>query len=470
MKLQLNLVASIMGMSVLLSVPAYAEHTKGKHHHHKKHHHAVKHEEMAENHGYKDYKDMGPAQPPVCTISPYTISMYEMTQNVGRSMPNPCNPGWFNRIHVSGGVNLDLGKFGNRGTDYMGVNYERFSINDAYLNFSADVNDWVKAFASLSFETATINDPVPTNASVSSGDTGISEYSAAYANNITSGSSSVIQMEQAFVTIGNMNESPLFLQLGKQFQDHSRYMIHPITRSLTQVMSETLATSAKIGFMTNGFTGSASVFENPIVKTGDSNKATNYILALGYDQNNDELGFDLGISYIRDMIGTNDVAYRVNQFLNVENIFTPITGYRSRIAGMALYGDVNSGPFSLAARYTRALDNFNRFDLPDTVNTASILANNFGGAKPWAAGIQAGYGFKAMDRDNNVYLGWQGSHDAVALSLPQHRWVLGWNANVWGDNTNVGIEWDRDSDYSSSKGGSGDNHNLVSLRLGAKFA
>lgn len=464
MKLQLNLVAATMSVLGMISFPVYAnEHAKSKHHHHKKTHHVAKHE-VAENHAYKDYKDMGPAQPPVCTISPYTISMYEMTQNVGRSMPNPCNPGWYNRIRMSGGINLDLGKFGSRGTDFMGVNYERFSINDVYLNVTADVNDWVKAFASLNFETATINDPAVDVASAAR-----AEYSAAYANNITSGSSNAIQMEQGIITIGNMNESPLFLQLGKQFQDHSRYMIHPITRTVTQVMSETLATSAKLGFMYNGFNGSVSVFDNPIVKQNESKKATNYVLALGYDQNNDELGFDLGVSYMRDMIGTNDVAYRVNQVMGVETAGN-ITGYRTRVASMALYGDVNSGPFSLGARYTRALDNFNNLDLPDTLNGATLATGNFGGAKPWAAGITAGYDFQAWDRTHNIYVGWQGTHDAVALSLPQHRWLAGWNANVWGDNTTVGIEWDRDSAYGTGRGGSGNNSNLVSVRVGAKFA
>ena len=119
MKLQLNLVAATMSVLGLISFPVHAaEHAKSKHHH-KRHHHAAKHD-VAEQREYKDYKDMA-AQPPVCTISPYTVSMYEMTQNVGRSMPNPCNPGWFNRIHFSGGMNLDLGKFGSRGTDRKSV-------------------------------------------------------------------------------------------------------------------------------------------------------------------------------------------------------------------------------------------------------------------------------------------------------------------------------------------------------------
>src|SRR3990167_8393541 len=106
----------------------------------------------------KDYKDMAPA-PEVCMISASSMTMNFMSQNMDRSMPNPCNPGWFNRVQFSGGINVDLGKFGNRNANYMGENYQRFSLNDAYLNVAAIVSDWAKAFASISYNTATINDP-----------------------------------------------------------------------------------------------------------------------------------------------------------------------------------------------------------------------------------------------------------------------------------------------------------------------
>lgn len=458
MKFQLNLIAamSVLGLGVTLANPAFAEDnatttTKSKHHqrHHRMKHHAMKHE-VAEPRDYKDYKDMAPVQP-VCTISPYTVSMDEMTQNVGRAMPNPCNPGWFNRIHVSGGINLDLGKFGKRNTEFMGVNYERFSINDAYLNFSADVNDWVKAFASLSFETATINDP---GFGLANGL--VSEYSAAYSNNVTSGSSNLIQMEQAFLTIANFNESPIFVQLGKKFQDHSRYMIHPITRSMTQVISETLATSANVGFIYNGFNGSVGVFEDQILRMNHTHKETNYLVSLGFDQNNTDLGFDLGISWLRDMVGVNDVAYIVNQF-------NP-AGYNRRVSSIAVYGDVNSGPFTVGARYTRAMRKFDVMDLPDTLAVGAVAD----GAKPWAAGIQAGFDFQAMERNHNLYVGWQGSHDSVALMLPKNRWLVGWDMKVW-DAAHVGIEFDRDKAYSTSKGASGDSTTLVTLRAGVEF-
>lgn len=452
--MNLKLVVATMSVLGLVSCPVFAA-AGSKHKHHHKHHTVAQH----------DYKDMG-ALPykdqPVCMISQNTMIMTDMTQNMGRSLPNPCNPGWFNRIAVSGGINVDLGKFGNRNANFMGVNYQRFSLNDAYLNVAADVNEWAKAFASLSYNTATINAPLSGNAAGTGLGAIVTEYSSAYSNNVASGGNSTVQLEQGFATLGNLDESPIFIQVGKKFQDFSRYEIHPITRSITQVVSETLATSVELGFLTNGFHGGLFAFDDPIAKTGQTTTTTNYGVSLGYDAPSDCLGWDIGAGYLYNMIGVNDVAYMVNQ-INAA-VTTGLTGYNTRVGAGALYGDINSGPFTVGARYTTALQRFNILDLPKN----NALTSTTGG-KPWAAGIQAGYGFDAWGKNQNVYLGYQASREGANLGLPKSRWLVGYGIDVFGKNTNVGIEWDHDSAYSTGNGGNGNNYNLVSVRSSVKF-
>lgn len=450
--MNLKLVVASMSVLGLVSCPVFAA-TMSKHKHHHKHHPVAHHE----CHEYKDVGALPYKDQPVCMISQNSVIMTDMTQNVGRSWPNPCNPGWFNRIAVSGGVNVDLGKFGNRNTNYMGENYQRFSLNDAYLNIAADVNEWAKAFASLSYSTATINAPESAPEGTIN-----SEYSAAYSNNVVSGGNSTIQLEQAYATFGNLDESPIFIQVGKHFQDFSRYEIHPITRSLTQVLSETLATSLNVGFLVEGFHGQIYAFDDPISKVFQTTTTTNYGAALGYDAPNECLGWDVGVGYLYNMIGVNDVAYRVNQINAVETTLAP--GYHSRVSAGAVYADINSGPFSIGARYTTALQRFNINDLPK-----NNLETSTTGGKPWAAGIQAGYTFDMFCRNNNIYIGYQASREAVNLGLPKDRWLLGYGVDVFGKNTSVGIEWDHDNAYSTGNGGNGNNTNLVSVRSSVKF-
>jgi hypothetical protein len=444
--MKLKLVVASMSVLGLVSCPVFAANTTMHKHHHK--HHAAHH----------DYKDMGalPYKDQVCTISENMMIMADMTHNLGRALPNPCNPGWFNRIAMSGGVNFDLGKFGNRDGNFMGENYKRASLNDAYLNLLADVNEWAKAFASLSYSTSTFSVPSIGAATLAT------EYSAAYSNNINTTGSQNIQLEQGFMTIGNLDESPFFLQAGKAFQDFSRYELHPITRSLTQVMSETLATSLNLGFITHGFSGQVYGFDDPISKTYNSETTTNYGASLGYNYASDTWGLDLGAGYLYNLIGVNDVAYLVSQYNEIASA-GGTGGYHDRVGGAAAYADISGGPFTLGARYTAAVQRFNATDLPqDGTDTTQ-------GAKPWSAGLQAGYGFDAFGKNNNIYIGYQWSGQSYSLGLPKYRWLAGYGVDIFGKNTNVGIEWDHDSAYSTGSGGTGNNYNLVSLRSSVKF-
>ncbi|HLB42442.1 MAG TPA: LbtU family siderophore porin [Gammaproteobacteria bacterium] len=467
--MKLKLVVASMSILGLISCPAFATNAK------KKHHHKMMKQQMTQR-DYKDYKDMGNMQPApqVCTVPASDMRMAEMTQNLGRSLPNPCNPGWFNRIMVSGGLNIDIGHWGNRNAGMMGENYQAISLNDAYLNVGAMVNDWTTAFASLSFSNPTTN----VNPSVFNS-FGAAEYSAAYSNNINGNANNLVQLEQAYATLGNFDVTPLFLQVGKQFQDFGRYEIHPITASLTQVMSEVLSTSIKLGFLYSGFHGSVYAFNDPINKVGQSTRPTNYGAALGYDQINDQLGFDLGVAYLYNIIGANDVAYSVVNFTG--------SNYNSHVGGYALYADVNSGPFTIGARWTSVSSKFNVNDMPQSGNkdlTATSAAIGSGtavtptgtatGARPWALGVQAGYGFDVWSKNQNIYVGYQSSSQAAGLNLPQSRWLAGYNIDVWKSQnmgtTNLGLEWDHDNAFSRGSGGSGNVTNLISLRAAVAFS
>ena len=174
------------------------------------------------------------------------------------------------------------------------------------------------------------------------------------------------------------------------------------------------------------------------------------------------------------MIGVNGVAYAVGIFNNSnptgrvgnDGISTGGT-YDSRVGGFALNGDLKTGPFDVELRYVTALQTFNVYDLSKNVYTTASLSTH-AGAKPWAAGINAGYAFSGWDKNQTVYLGYQGTQNAVNLFLPQSRWVAGYGIDVL-KNTNVGLELDHDIDYSVSNGGTGNSNNQVGLRVAVKF-
>lgn len=396
--------------------------------------------------------DPCPAQPtksPCCDCSQYILD--SMTQNRNRPI-HPCFD-WFKRIGISGGINVD-GHWGNLDMGYLGENNRRVSVNDAFINLAASINDWTKAFASISFNNTTGNG---TNANDVENTDKEGVYSNAYTNNR-------LDLEQGFITFGNFHCSPFFAQVGKQFQDFGRYRIHPIERTLTQVLSESLQTSGKIGFITpNGFHGSVYVFDDSLHKFNSGHTSAVFGGALGWDYPNEQFGYDIGIGYMSSFTGVNDVAYAINQFEIETPGADPENSYRSTVGAWNVYGDINSGPFSLGARFSKAAHKYS----PTTLSTFfdNIHAS---GAQPWAADITAGYDFNACCKEQKIYVGYQRSDQAVNLLIPKGRWIAGYGIEIM-KNTNLSAEYGQDHDYTGGNGGTGKVTNTFGARAAVKF-
>ncbi len=515
--MKLKLIAASMSLLGLISSSAFAADetttVTTKTTHHKRHHHR-----MVRCHRVApcarvapcDLKNEGalpcePRQPcvtecgmPTTWYQPYLDSM---GQNMGRAKPTvDCNK----PLVFAGGVNFDY-HLGNRHIGYMGENTERFSVNDAYLDAFGRVNEMVKAFVELSYNNTngsvagfSENNGIPTNETIDGNGVNPTLLGGGYSNvypgeaSGQTGALNLVGLQQAYVTIGDLNCFPVYLQLGRQFQDYGRYQIHPITRSLTQVLTETLRTSANLGFvLPMGFHGQIWTFDTPEKKYTESHSSFTYGASLGYDLFCDQLGYGLGIGYISNMISVNDVDLiaRANEVNPTPAFTSPFsTGYKHRVGAVDVYGHINTGPFSLVVDWTTALQNFSIYDIRPNATVSNgttffpattALGN---GAKPWAVSATANFAFNYWCKNQNLYLGYQTGDDLALFELPSSRWVLGYNIDMW-KNTNFGVEWDHDTAYSSQKNGSSfiaplnsgapsgsaGNSNTVAFRAGVMF-
>ena len=68
--------------------------------------------------------------------------------------------------------------------------------------------------------------------------------------------------------------------------------------------------------------------------------------------------------------------------------------------------------------------------------------------------------FKAFDRPSSVGVGYQWSHDALALNLPLQRFIGVFNISIWKD-TVESIEYRHDIDYAASQYANGANSSLA---------
>ena len=136
-----------------------------------------------------------------------------------------------------------------------------------------------------------------------------------------------------------------------------------------------------------------------------------------------------------------------------------------RVGAVAVYGDVNSGPFNFGVRYVDALSKFNAADL-NTNGTVALGAGN--GAQPWAVDGTVGYNYNYWNKDQNLYVGYQATGDAARLGLPKNRVLVGLNVDMW-KNTVLGAEYTHDNGYRQSLGGTGQSSNTFGVRAGVKL-
>ncbi len=79
-----------------------------------------------------------------------------------------------------------------------------------------------------------------------------------------------------------------------------------------------------------------------------------------------------------------------------------------------------------------------------------------------------GYTFEIAGHETVVALAYQGSDEALALELPEERY-LGTIGVGLIDGLSLALEYAHDEDYDEKDGGTGDNADTVTLQLALEF-
>lgn len=358
---------------------------------------------------------------------------------------------WFNRITLSGEANVD-GLIANR---TRLTNSDRHSsdinINNANLFVDFIASDWTKGHLSLAYQPKS---PAYSYSTVANDD------------NFT--------VDEAYVTIENFTKSPFFFMAGRQYINFGDYHRYPMVASLPQLLQETRATAARVGFVdASGFNASASLFRGNTYegegfnKTG-ATRVQNFAVNAGFANQTDSLGYRVGVSYLRNMADVNYVG----------NTSGLQGGFKDKVGAISAYAGVNSGPFDAGVNYVTALQSFNKADIARYINGASDTER---GAKPAAWSVDAGYSFMTIGHQSRVGLGYEGSKEASSVGvlnvmshrlntgMPKSRYQANYTVNV-SKYTDVGFQVYYDRDYGNADGGTGKNTLAGIARLAVKFA
>jgi hypothetical protein len=252
-------------------------------------------------------------------------------------------------------------------------------------------------------------------------------------------------IDEAFLTLGNTDESPLYLSVGQMYVPFGNFESYMVSDSHPVELAETSEKAIKLGFETGGLYGSVYMF-NGTTQNDNNNTIDHYGANIGFAQEGDGFSYDVGINYINDM-GDSDA---------LGDLLEGIDDY-DYVEGFGGYLNLNFGPASLYAEYITALDEF----------SAEHIAFKNDGAQPATWNVEVGYTVN-LGYETTFAFAYQGTEESLALEQPNTR-LMGLISLALNDNTWVAFEYVFDEDYDENDGGTGKDAQSAILQLGIEF-
>ncbi len=255
-----------------------------------------------------------------------------------------------------------------------------------------------------------------------------------------------LMVDEGTITIGNPEKLPVYLTAGKMYVPFGSFETNMIADPLTLEIGETGDSAMQIGVESNGFYGSVYTFNGDINEVGDDDEINTFGFNLAYAMENSKMGLNVGMDWLSNIGDTDGIEGALPAEID------------EYVSGITLHGLFTMGPVNIIGEYVMALDNF----------TAAELAFNGAGAEPSAWNIEAGYTMELMGNETTFALGLQGSDEALALELPENRYVASVGMALF-DHTSLGIEYCLDEDYEVNDGGTGEEATTFTVQLGVEF-
>lgn len=320
------------------------------------------------------------------------------------------SPAFLDTIQIGGALEFEA----TASETFAGVDSSDLSLAKAELSFSAKPHDYVETNIVALYEDGSDN----------------------------------ITLDEATVRISNVEEFPLYAQVGKWAVPFGNYDTAMSTDPLTKTIGETKENAVMVGVTAQGFTAEGFVYNGDTQKTGEGNNIDQYGLTVGYAGESDGLNYNVAAGYINNIADSD----------GVNAILSNATSLNSYVGAMSLNGSVSISGVSLSAGYVKASDAFE----------SAELAFNSKGAQPKAWNTEVAYTTEIMGKETTFAATYQGSDEALALELPEQRLGAAVTVGIY-KNTALTVEYLHDEDYSASVGGTGKNGNTATAKLAVEF-
>ncbi len=260
-------------------------------------------------------------------------------------------------------------------------------------------------------------------------------------------------IDEATITLGNLEKFPLYLTAGKMYVPFGSFETNMVSDPLTLDLGETNETVVQVGFESGGFYGSVYAFNGDIVETGDDDEIDAWGANFGYVYEDDHLSFDGGIDYISNIADSDEISHHV--YHNHSRASHEIDDY---VDGVAVHAALSMGPFSVIGEYVAALDEFENLE----------FGFDNDGAEPEAWNLEAAFTTELMGKETTFALGYQGTDEAVELSLPEDAYLGTVRMEIF-HHTGLAFEYAHLEYYGEDEGSRHDDADLATLQLEVEF-
>ena len=273
-----------------------------------------------------------------------------------------------------------------------------------------------------------------------------------------------LYIDEAHVTLGKTEDFPFCLTGGKIYAPFGNFATNMIQDPLTQTLGEINGAGVIVGVEKNGFTASLFSFNgmneggDPADTDNDSINGFGASLAYSYEQ--EDRAFNAGIAWVNNIADSSSITDYLES--NADGTKPEVYSLVDQVPGLSLNLSGKYKAFSLTTEYVAALDSF---DVTEVAFSAPEIAV---GAEPSAWNSELAYTTSILDKETVFAVGYQKSWEAVALELPEHRYIAS-SAIVIFDGTTLTFEYFHDEDYSLSDGGTGNSGNGFTTRLAYEF-
>jgi len=185
-------------------------------------------------------------------------------------------------------------------------------------------------------------------------------------------------------------------------------------------------------------------------ENGDDHIAS-FGINVGVETELESAGYLIGVGYISD-IGDADT---------LQDVILATLGSNdmpNAVSAVTANGRLYFGDFTVIGEIVAAIDSFK----------SSEVAFNGQGATPSAWSVELAYGLDLAGKKVVVATSYQATQDALSLELPEQRFLIGASA-AFDENISLGAEFKRDVDYSLGAGGTGNDADIVTVKLAISF-